>query len=106
VALALCYNSYWATAYLILPAWIWALVGNHQSWGKRIRNGICILAAGIPYYAFLWMYGGKLQMSWNFIWYQVLALNTELFSVQGYLLTIAIISIGIRFLVIQTHQHE
>jgi hypothetical protein len=103
VALALCYNSYWATAYLILPTWIWALVGHQQTWKKRIRNGIWILAAGIPYYASLWMYASKLQMRWNFIWYQILALNTGLFSAQGYFLSIAVISIGIRFGVIQTH---
>jgi hypothetical protein len=106
VALALCYNSYWATVYLALPAWIWALVGSHQAWMKRIRNRLWILEAGIPYYAFLWIYARKLQMSWNFIWYQVLALSTGLFSAQGYLLGIAAISIGIRFLAIQTHARE
>jgi hypothetical protein len=102
-ALALCYNSYWATAYLMLPAWIWALVGNHHTWEKRLRNSLWILAAGIPYYASLWMYASRQQMSWNFIWYQVLALSTGLFSARGYFLGIAVISIGIRFLAIQTH---
>jgi hypothetical protein len=103
VALALCYNSYWAATFLLLPAWIWALVGCHRSWGNRIRNIIWILAAGIPYYAVLGMYAARLQLSWNFVWYQVLALNTGLFSGQGYLLGIAIISIGIRLLAIQPY---
>jgi hypothetical protein len=106
VALALYYNSYWATAYLIFPAWIWALVGSQHTWKKRIRNGLWILAAGIPYYAFLWMYACRLQMSWNFIWYQILALSTGLFSAQGYLLGIAVITIGIRFLAIQSHSEN
>jgi hypothetical protein len=106
IALALCYNSYWAAAFLLLPAWIWSLAGCPRTWGNRIRNGIWILAAGIPYYAILWMVADRLQLSWNFAWYHVLALATGLFSAQGYLLGIAIISIGIRFLAIQMHQEN
>jgi hypothetical protein len=101
--LALFYNSYWATAYLILPAWIWALVGCRKGWGRRIGNICWILAAGIPGYVFLWIYASRLQLKWNFIWYQVLAIHTGLFSTWGYLLSVAAIAIGIRFLAIQTH---
>ena len=38
VALALLRNSYWATAFLLLPAWIWALVGCGRTQIERIRN--------------------------------------------------------------------
>ena len=104
IALALLHNSYWATAFLLLPAWVWALVGCSRAWGKRIGNCALILAAGIPYYAALGIYASKLQMGWNFVWYQVLALTTGMFTPQGYFLAIAAVTLAIRFIVIQTHR--
>jgi hypothetical protein len=101
VFLALLYNSYWATTFLLLPAWMWALIKSAKTLGKRLGNGICILAAGIPYFAVLFMYASRLDMSWNFVWYQVLALNSGLFTGIGFLLGAAAISIGIRFIAIQ-----
>jgi len=106
VSAALLYNSYWATTFLLLPAWIWALIAGGQMPGKRATNGIAILAAGIPYCVVLWMYASKLDLSWNFVWYQVLALNTGLFTGAGYFLGVAAISIGIRFLAIQFRNCE
>jgi hypothetical protein len=104
VALALRHNSYWASAFLILPAWIWALVGCGPTLGKRLRNKIWILAAGIPYYAALWVYASRLGMHWNFLWYQVLALSTGMFSAAGYFLGAGALALGIRFLAIQSHE--
>jgi hypothetical protein len=101
--LALRHNSYWASAFVVLPAWIWAMVGSGQALSGRTRNGIWILAAGIPYYVVLWMYASRLQMSWNFIWYQMLALSTGMFSAAGFFLGTAAIALGIRFLAIQWH---
>jgi hypothetical protein len=106
VALALLYNSYWATSFLLLPAWIWTWMGGKASWGKRIGNAVLVAAAGVPCCFVLGMYASKLQLGWNFIWYQVLALSSGLFSAQGYLLGVAALSIGIRFLAIQTHRVE
>ena len=103
-ALALLHNSYWATAFLLLPAWTWALVGPGRTWRKRTGNVVLILAAGIPCYAALWICASKLQMGWNFVWYQVLALTTGMFTPQGYFLAIAAVTLGIRFAIIQAHQ--
>jgi len=101
VFLALLYNSYWATIFLLLPAWIWAWIKGAEKLSKRLKNGIYILAAGIPYFAILGMYASRLDMSWNFVWYQILALNTGLFTGIGFLLGVAAISIAIRFVAIQ-----
>jgi hypothetical protein len=104
VILALWYNSYWAVAFLLVPAWIWALIDGGQTIGKRLRNGIYILAAGIPYYAALWIYSARLEMRWNIIWYQVISLSTGLFSPAAFYLGTAILALGIRFLVIQLRE--
>jgi hypothetical protein len=101
VFLAYLKNSYWATAFLLLPAWIWALVGHAQTRTKQVRNGLLILAAGIPYYAALAFYSSRLEMSWNFIWYQVLAFSSGLFATSSCFMGIAAVVLGIRFLVIQ-----
>jgi hypothetical protein len=94
-------NSYWATAFLLLPAWIWALVGHAYTRTEQVRNGLLILAAGIPYYAALAFYSGRLELGWNFIWYQVLAFSSGLFATSSCFMGIAAVVIGIRFLVIQ-----
>ena len=99
VVLGLIYNPYWASLFLLLPAWIWALAGK-----KPAVNRILIVAAGIPYFAVLGMYGSGLHMGWKLVWYHVLALSNGLFTQSAYLLATAVIAIGIRFLVIQSHQ--
>jgi hypothetical protein len=101
VSAALLHNSYWATTFLLLPAWTWGWIEGRQRFGKRLQNGMWILAAGIPYFAALCMYASRLDMSWNFVWYQVLALNSGLFTGIGFLLGAAAMAIGIRFLSIQ-----
>jgi len=104
IALALLRNSYWATAFLLLPAWIWALVGCGRTQTERIRNGVCILFAGIPYYAALWIYSSRLDMGWSFIWYQVLALNSGLFAAPSFILGTVAVVLGIRFLILQIRE--
>jgi hypothetical protein len=104
VVLALLYNSYWAVAFLLIPAWTWALVGCGQTIGERLRNSICILAAGIPYFAALAIYSVRLEMKWSFIWYQVLSLSTGLFSPAAFYLGMAAAALGIRFLAIQLRE--
>lgn len=103
VALALFYNTFWALIFLTLPAWIWAFVVKAETFDKRIRNSILILAAVIPYFAVLWLFASQRGMGWNFLWYQVLAIATGLFSPTAYFLSAAMITIGIRFLAIQKH---
>jgi hypothetical protein len=101
VVLALLYNSYWAIAFLLFPAWIWTLVDCGRTTSARIRNAVLVLAAGTPFYVAMWMYCARLDLSWNFLWYQVIALGSGMFTTAGYYLGIASISLGIRFLVIQ-----
>ncbi len=101
VAFALCHNTYWASAFLLLPVWIWALAGPAQGMGERVRNGILLFAAGIPCYAALFLNASQVEMSWNFVWYQVLALSTGLYSAAGFFLGTAAIALGIRFVAIQ-----
>jgi len=101
VALAILRNSYWASAFFLLPAWIWPLVGPGRSSLRKIGNGAWILAAGIVYYAALWMVQARLELDWNLLWYQLLATSTGLISATGYLLAAAMVALGIRFLAIQ-----
>ena len=105
-ALALAYNTYWAVVFLLLPAWVWGLVSCGKTWSKRIRNGIWIIAAGIPFYAATWIYCARLGLGWNFLWYLVLALGSGLFTSSGYYLGIAGITLGLRFLAIQFRRNE
>ncbi|MBP1622086.1 MAG: aminopeptidase [Acidobacteria bacterium] len=105
VVLALIYNSYWAIVFLLLPAWVWALVGSGKNTGEQIRNAAWILAAGIPFGLAMWTYCARLGLSWNFLWYQVIALGSGMFTTAGFYLGIASISIGIRFLVIQFREN-
>jgi hypothetical protein len=101
ITLALFYNTFWALIFLTLPAWIWALVERQETFGKRVCNGILILAAGIPCFTVMWMFASQRGMGWNFIWYEVLAITTGLFSTAAYFLSAVMITIGIRFVAIQ-----
>jgi hypothetical protein len=105
IVLSFFYNPYWASLFFAVPAWVWALIGHKQSSGARILNQASIVAAGIVYYAVLWVYASKMDMSWDFIWYQVLALSNGLFTKPAYFLATGIVAIGIRFLAIQSHDH-
>ncbi len=106
VGFALSYNAYWASFFLLLPAWIWAITGRGQKSSSRAMNRVLIIAAGIPYYAALWIFASKLYMHWNFIWYQVLALSSGLFTKAAFFLAAAVIAVGIRFLAVQSHESQ
>jgi hypothetical protein len=103
VTLALFYNTFWALIFLTLPAWIWAFVESRETLGKRIRNGMLILAAAIPYFSVMWLFASQRGLGWNFLWYQVLAISNGLFSPAAYFLGALTITIGIRFFAIQKH---
>jgi alkaline phosphatase isozyme conversion protein len=103
VALALIYNSYWAAAFLLFPSWIWATIGCARHAAKRVFYWILIAAAGIPGVVALGVLASRLQLTWNFVWYQILALNTGLFSAAAYFLGTVVLALGIRFLAIQFH---
>ncbi|MBN2241578.1 MAG: M28 family peptidase [Acidobacteria bacterium] len=102
--LALFHNSYWAVSFLTLPCWIWGLTGPGDGWNKRLRHWAWIAAAGIPYFIVPWFLAARNGIDTSLVWYQVLALNTGLFSAAGYFLAAATAALGIRFLTIQLHQ--
>jgi hypothetical protein len=99
---ALLYNPYWAVTFLLLPAWLWGLVGAGRGPGGRAANRMIILAAGILYYTVSGAYAARLFMGWKLIWYEVLALSTGLFQWQAFLLASLVIAVGIRLLAIQS----
>ena len=101
VVYALMYNLYWASLFLVLPAWIWALAGGSGMPASRALNRLLILAAGIAGYAALWIIASRLDAGWNFAWHLTLALSNGLFTQTAYFLATAVIAIGIRFLAIQ-----
>jgi hypothetical protein len=101
ILISLFYNSYWATLFLVVPTWIWALAGRGEKVRSKAARWAWMIAAGIPYYIFLWVLGSQLGLSWNLIWYQVLALNSGMFTSNGFFLGVAAIALGIRFLAIQ-----
>ncbi len=103
VVLALAYNSYWAATMLALPCWIWCLAGGGSGWNARLRHWAWILAGAIPCCMVAADFASRFGMGPNAVWYQILALNTGLFSAAGFFLGIAAAAIGVRFLVGQLH---
>jgi hypothetical protein len=101
--LALAYNSYWAVSFLALPAWIWTLVGIGDRPGACTVNRVWILAAGIPCYVMLLLFSSRMELGWDMVWYFILALTMGMFTQTGFLLAVAAIAIGIRFLMIQCY---
>jgi hypothetical protein len=103
VVCSLRYNAYWAVTFLVLPAWLWGLVGAGQGPGGRAANRMIILAAGIPYYMISSSFASRLGLGWKLVWYEVLALSTGLFHGQAFLLAALVFALGIRFLAIQSY---
>jgi len=101
---AILHNSYWAAAFLLLPAWIWTLIDGARSLRKRSINLLLICAAAIPYFAMLSIHAREFNPGGSLIWYQVLALSTGLFTETGFYLAVAAIALGIRFICIQFHE--
>jgi hypothetical protein len=100
---ALVYSPYWAATFLLLPAWIWGLIGPGKGYGDRAANRILMLAAGILYVVVACVQASQLCVGWNWIWYQVLALSTGMINWQAFVLTSAALALAIRFLAIQSH---
>ncbi len=100
--LGLLYNPYWAVSFLILPAWLWTIVGPGIGPGARAANRLLIVAAGVLYFMLCWSYAARLFLGWKLIWYEVLALSTGMFHFHAFLLSAAIFALGIRFLAIQS----
>jgi hypothetical protein len=101
ILVSLFYNSYWATLFLVVPTWIWALMGSGEKIRSKATRWAWLIAAGVPYYIFLWVLGSQLSLNWKLIWYEVLALNSGMFTSNAFFLGVAAIALGIRFLAIQ-----
>jgi hypothetical protein len=106
IVLSLFHNSYWATLFLLIPSWVWALADRGVDKKSKIVHSVLMLAAGITFYIFLWSLGSRLGLSWKLIWYQMLALNSGMFTPTGFFLGVAAIALGIRFIAIQSHSAE
>jgi hypothetical protein len=101
---ALPYNSYWAVTFLTLPCWIWCFVPGGSNWVGRLMHWLWILIAAIPCCIPFWYLTSHLDLGGNAIWYQILALNTGLFSAPGFFLGVSAIAIGLRFMAAQLHE--
>ena len=99
---ALRYNPYWAVTFLLLPAWLWCLIGAGRGPGERAANRMIILAAGVLFYTVSGAYASRLFLGWKLVWYEVLALSTGMFQWQAFLLASFAVAAGIRFLAIQS----
>jgi len=98
------YNAYWAVSFLALPVWVWMLVGLGQGVGGRAANRIYIVAAGVPCFLVETHYAARLGLGWKLAWYEILALSTGIFTLTAFLLAAAAVSLGLRFLVIQSQR--
>ncbi len=103
IVLAMLYNPYWAATFLLLPAWIWSMVGPGKGYGGRAANRIILAAAGILYFMISCSFAEHLCIGWRLFWYQILAVSSGAISLQGYLLSVAVLALGVRFLAIQSH---
>jgi len=101
VALGIFYNSYWAVAFLTLPAWVWALTGQGRSLAARALNAVLIVLAGLPWFAATVYCSHFLDVGWGMVWFEILALSTGMFSPTAYFLTAMMIAIGLRLASLQ-----
>ena len=104
-AIAVCslrYNPYWAVTFLVLPVWLWGLVGTGRGPGGRAANRMMVLAAGVLYYMISGAYASRLGLGWKLVWYEILALSTGMFHWQAFLLGSLAVATGVRFLAIQS----
>ncbi len=101
--LALLHNSYWAVSFFLVPAWLWSLLGPGVGPGGRAANRLVIIAAGIVYYMAFFSFANRMQLGLKLVWYSVLALGSGAFSAQGYFLSACVVTLGIRFLAIQSY---
>ena len=101
VVLGIGYNSYWAVAFVSLPAWVWVMTGRGNSATSRLLNAGLIVAAGLPCYASTVYYSRFLDVGWRIVWFGILALSTGMFSPVAFFLTAMMVAIGLRLAALQ-----
>ncbi|MBN2336919.1 MAG: M28 family peptidase [Acidobacteria bacterium] len=106
VALAFARNSHWAWLFLLLPAWLWTLIGRASSRKGRALAIAGILAGAVPSLLVLGRHASDLYLGWNYAWYHALALHNGLFTPAGYFLGALAVTLGIRFIVISPAQRR
>jgi hypothetical protein len=99
-ALAFARNSHWAWIFLLLPAWLWTLIGRAPTMKGRALAIAGILAGALPSLLVLGRHASDLYLGWNYAWYHTLALHNGLFTPAGYFLGALAAALGIRFLAI------
>jgi hypothetical protein len=95
------YNSYWAVAFLSLPAWIWVLVEKGRCARSRLLKAALILPAGLPWFALTTHYPHFPGVGWPMIWFEILALSTGMFTLVAYFLAAMMVAIGLRLAALQ-----
>lgn len=105
VVLALQYNLYWATSFLVFPALIWGALGQGRSPGARAAGVLAILAGGFGLYAAAILSGRSLGVGLDMIWYAVLGLSNGMLQWQGFFLAAAAFVVGLRLLSLQFLRH-
>jgi hypothetical protein len=101
VVLAMGYNSYWAVAFLSLPAWVWVLVEKGRCATSRLLKAALIPAAGLPWFALATHYSHFPGAGWPMIWFEILALSTGMFTLVAYFLAAMMVAIGLRLAALQ-----
>jgi hypothetical protein len=99
--LGICYNSYWAVAFLALPAWLWVLTDRGRSLKSRLLKAALVVCAGVPWFALMGCSSRFLDVGWRLVWYGILALSTGMFSPVAYFLTAMTVAIGLRLAALQ-----
>jgi len=103
VILSLFYNLFWGIVFFIAPFVLWPMPQNwklpQSDIGRRLFSIAYIAAAAVPACLATLRLAAHLGFSWNFFWYQTLALTTGLFSPIAYFMAAAMIAVGIRFTV-------
>ncbi len=99
--LGICYNSYWAVAFLALPAWLWVLTDRGRSVKSRLLKAALVVSAGVPWFALMGWSSRFLDAGWRLVWYEILALSTGMFTPVAYFLTAMMVAIGLRLAALQ-----
>ena len=100
---SLFYNLFLGIVFFAAPFVLWPMPQNwklpQSDIGRRLFSIAYIAAAAVPACLATLRLAAHLGFSWNFFWYQTLALTTGLFSPIAYFMATAVIAVGIRFTV-------
>lgn len=96
--LALLFNSYGATVFLIFPAFLWIFLKPSPRRYQRILNAALVIAGGATFYLLVAIYAVRIYLTWEMLWYLTLAVAYGMFTPQGTVLSLGVITVAVRFL--------